>query len=34
MGSYHLPASIPRDGEPILVGVPINGKDYAFVGKL
>ena len=31
---YQLPASITRDGKPILGGADINGTDYAFVGKI
>lgn len=31
---YQLPASITRDGLPILGGVDINPTDYAFAGKI
>lgn len=31
---YQLPASITRDGRPILGGVDINQTDYAFIGKI
>ncbi len=31
---YQLPASITRDGQPILGGVDINQTDYDFVGKI
>ncbi|HWG43364.1 MAG TPA: glycoside hydrolase family 15 protein, partial [Gemmataceae bacterium] len=31
---YQLPASITRDGLPILGGVDINSTDYAFAGKI
>jgi len=31
---YQLPASITRDGQPILGGLDINQTDYDFVGKI
>jgi hypothetical protein len=31
---YQLPASITRDGRPILGGTDINPTDYAFIGKI
>lgn len=31
---YQLPASITRDGLPILGGTDINQTDYAFIGKI
>lgn len=31
---YQLPASITRDGRPILGGLDINALDYAFAGKV
>jgi hypothetical protein len=31
---YQLPASITRDGKPILGGVDINQTDYGFAGKI
>jgi hypothetical protein len=31
---YQLPASITRDGHPILGGVDINSTDYAFAGSI
>ncbi|MEO6732239.1 MAG: M12 family metallopeptidase [Ferruginibacter sp.] len=31
---YQLPASITRDGRPILGGIDINATDYAFAGRI
>ncbi|HET9711833.1 MAG TPA: hypothetical protein VFP64_08125, partial [Pyrinomonadaceae bacterium] len=31
---YQLPATITRDGQPILGGVDINQTDFAFIGRI